>query len=102
MSSTLNDIYCAMERRASFPCRSAVATGTARRDFTRVTTYIVFVKIGDEWTEITEIEAADHAEAIRKAELALPAEHRGKALGLKPLRESSVSTQSPKCGTPEN
>jgi hypothetical protein len=55
-----------------------------------VTSYIVFVKIGDEWTEIAQIEAADHAEALLKGELAVPAEHRGKPLGLKPLRESAT------------
>jgi hypothetical protein len=74
---------------AALLCHSAVAKNAPLRDASRVTEYIVFVRICGEWEEVARIEASDHAEAIRKAELTLPAEHQGRPMGLKPIGQSS-------------
>jgi len=64
--------------------------------------YIVFVRIDGEWHEVARIEAADHAEAIRKGELALPPEYKGRAMGLKPMGVASAETMlQPKCCQPD-
>jgi len=47
--------------------------------------YIVFVRVDGDWKEIGRIEADNHAEAIRLGELSLPAQYKGRAMGLKPL-----------------
>lgn len=64
--------------------------------------YIVFVKIDGDWREVARIEAADHADAIRKGELALPPEFKGRAMGLKSMGDASAEpVPPPKCCRPD-
>jgi hypothetical protein len=59
--------------------------------------YIVLIRIDGDWREVTRIEAADQADAIRKGENAMPPEFKGRAMGLKSVgsvaRESDVKPQ---------
>jgi hypothetical protein len=60
--------------------------------------YIVFVRIDGEWREVARIEAADPSDAIRKGELAMPPEFKGRAMGLKSMGGVACETAvQPKC-----